>query len=125
MSADELAFKNRVVQMILAKELDQAMEALSERFDVDVPAVRVGLPKGYRNTAGCYSSRDKTIYVANGEMLENPFVILHEFYHHVRTHGGKHRGTERYADRFAREFIEAFRTFHKYSFRVSYDHPDE
>jgi hypothetical protein len=125
MSADDSAFKNKVVQLILARELDQALKALSEHFEVDVPRVKVGLPKKYRNKAGCYSSKDKTIYVMNREALENPIVVLHEFYHHVRTHAGKHMGTEKYADKFAREFIEAFQMFHKYSFRVSYDRPNE
>jgi hypothetical protein len=46
----------------------------------------------------------------NQEYLDNPFVILHEFYHHLRTHGMEHRGTEKYANRFAEEFIEAFKT---------------
>lgn len=125
MSTDELAFRNKVVQLILARELDQALEALSEHFEVGVPRVKVGLPKKYKSKAGCYSSKDKTIYVMNREALENPFIILHEFYHHIRTHGEKHRGTEKYADKFAREFIEAFQMFHKYSFRVSYNRPDE
>jgi len=125
MSTDELAFKNTVVQLILAKELDRALKALSEHFEVDVPRVKVGLPKRYKNKAGCYSSKDKTIYVMNREVLEDPFVVLHEFYHHVRTHGGKHMGTEKHADKFAREFIEAFQMFHRYSIRVSYSRPNE
>jgi hypothetical protein len=41
--------------------------------------------------------------------LRNPFVILHEFYHHLRTDLDlKHRGTEKHADAFAREFIQVF-----------------
>ena len=125
MSAYDSAFKCKVVELILARELHQALTALSEHFEVDVPKVKVGLPKKYRNKAGCYSSKDKTIYVMNQEALENPFIILHEFYHHLRTHGGKHRGTEKYADKFAEEFTAAFQMSRRYSFSVSYGRQKE
>jgi hypothetical protein len=40
----------------------------------------------------------------------NPFVVLHEFYHHLRCKGvdRMHRGTEGNADRFALDFIKAY-----------------
>jgi hypothetical protein len=38
----------------------------------------------------------------------DPFIVLHEFYHHLRIRGGKiHRGTERNAMEFAKGFIKA------------------
>jgi hypothetical protein len=80
------------------------------------------MPKKSRRNAGCYVSKTKTIHVADRKKLADPFVILHEFYHHLRTHGREHLGTEKHADRFAEEFIEAYQTFHKYSFNVSYDY---
>jgi len=44
-------------------------------------------------------------------MLKEPFVILHEFYHHTRTGiDTKHRGTEKYANEFAEKFIQAYRS---------------
>jgi hypothetical protein len=38
-----------------------------------------------------------------------PFLIIHEFYCHIRMLGGKHFGTEKHADRFAQVFIDAYR----------------
>lgn len=120
MFTSEQLFKAKIVQLILMKEADDAVKALSDHYSVVVPHLKVGMPKKYSKKAGCYVSKTKTIHVMNREKLEDPFVILHEFYHHLRTHDGKHRGTEKYANRFAEEFVEAFRTLHMYSFHVSY-----
>lgn len=68
------------------------------------------MPKGHSGVVGCYVSKTKTIHVMNQDILYNPFVILHEFYHHLRTQAGQHRGNEKYANRFAEEYIEAFKT---------------
>ena len=120
MLADEQLFKARVVQLILRKEVGEALEALSRHYGVGVPGLRVGMPKRSGGNAGCYVTGTKTIHVANSEKLYDPFVILHEFYHHLRTQGGKHRGTEKHANRFAEEYIAAYQTAGRYSFRVSY-----
>lgn len=101
------------------KKTDAAIKALSDFYSVDSPHLKVGLPKKHRKNVGCYVSRTKTIHVSSSEKLEDPFVILHEFYHHLRTQDGKHRGTEKYANRFAMDFIEAFQASLKYSFYVS------
>lgn len=116
----EHVFKARIVQLILMKEIDEALEALSQHYNVVVPNLKVGMPKKYSKKLGCYVSKTKTIHIMSRERLEDPFLILHEFYHHLRTQDRKHRGTEKYADRFAKEFLEAFKTFSMYSFRVSY-----
>jgi hypothetical protein len=108
MLTDEDLFKARVVQLILKKEATAALEALSEYYRVSVPGLRVGMPKRSGCKTGCYVSGTKMIHVASMERLHDPFVILHEFYHHLRTHGGKHRGTEKHANRFAQEYIMAF-----------------
>src|SRR5512136_1295447 len=108
MFADEDLFKARVVQLILKKETDAALEALSEHYRVSVPGLKVGMPKRSGGKAGCYVSGTKMIHVASMERLHDPFVILHEFYHHLRTHGGKHIGTEKHANKFAQEYIVAF-----------------
>ena len=118
----ERAFKAKIVQLILGKETQKAIEALSQHYGIVVPQLRVGMPKKYGKKVGCYVSNTKTIHVVNREKLEDPFVILHEFYHHIRTHGGEHLGTEKHANRFAEEFIEAYKTFGKYSFNVSCKH---
>jgi Zn-dependent peptidase ImmA (M78 family) len=106
----EYLFKAKVVQMILMKENLEAIKALSHHYSVDIPILKVGMPKKYSKKIGCYVSKTKTIHFMNRESLNNPFVILHEFYHHLRTRGKKHRGSEKYANKFAEEFIEAFKT---------------
>ena len=106
---EESLFRAKIVQMILMKENVDAIEALSSHYDVDIPLLKVGVPKGHSGSVGCYVSKTKTIHITNQEYLDNPFVILHEFYHHLRTQAGEHRGTEKYANKFAEEFIRAFR----------------
>ena len=120
MLVDDQLFKIRVVQLILKKESEEALEILSKHYHVDVPSLKVGMPKRSGGKAGCYVSGTKTIHVASSDKLHNPFVILHEFYHHLRMQGGKHRGTEKYANRFAEEYIAAYQNADRYSFRVSY-----
>jgi len=106
---EESLFRAKIVQMILMKENADAIEALSNHYGVGIPLLKVGMPKGHSRSAGCYVSKTKTIHVTNQEYLDNPFVILHEFYHHLRTQDGEHRGTEKYANKFAKEFIRAFK----------------
>jgi hypothetical protein len=103
-----------VVRLISNGEAEKALELLAKHFGVTVPKFKVGLPKGRkRNSLGCYSPNSKTISVLNSDVVKNPFVILHEFYHHLRTSSVdlKHRGTERNADAFANDFVRAFRLF--------------
>lgn len=107
MSAEKL-FKAKIVQLILSKKTEEALKALSRHFNLEVPKLKVGMPKRHGKNLGCYTAKDKTIHVSNRENLYNPHLILHEFYHHLRTHGREHKGTERYADEFAREFIQAY-----------------
>ncbi len=108
----ELEFKAYVVHLILDSKVEQALELLAKEFKVTVPKVQVGLPRSHGSVSGCYTARNQTIYVLNGEVLKEPFVILHEFYHHLRTSSvdKKHRGTEKYANVFAKEFIEAYKS---------------
>jgi Zn-dependent peptidase ImmA (M78 family) len=105
----EPGFKAFIVHLVLDSKVEQALELLSKEFKVTVPKIQVGLPRTHRSVYGCYTSRNQTIYVLNGEVLKDPFVILHEFYHHLRTSvDKKHRGTEKYANVFAKEFIAAY-----------------
>jgi hypothetical protein len=105
-------FKPLVVWLILNGKTEEALELLSKNYKVNVPELKVGLPKGHKITAfGCYTSKSQTISVLNSDILVNPFVIVHEFYHHLRSKGvdKMHRGTEKNADRFALDFIEAYK----------------
>lgn len=108
----EERFKATIVWLILNGKAEKALEILAKKYGVRVPSVRVGLPKRDRLKAlGCYNGGKRTIFVRNSDTLRDPFVILHEFYHHLRTGGdARHRGTEKYADAFAKEFIEAYRS---------------
>jgi hypothetical protein len=101
-------FKVGIVHLILSHDAEEAIRSLAERYDVDAPSFRVGLPKGRINVAGCYVVEKETIYVASSDELADPFLILHEFYHHLRSVSGRHRGTEKYADRFAREYLNEY-----------------
>ncbi len=105
-------FKPLVVWLILNGKTENALELLSKNYKVNVPELKVGLPKGHKIKAfGCYTNKNETISVQNSDILVNPFVIIHEFYHHLRSKGADkmHRGTEKNADRFAVEFIEAYK----------------
>jgi hypothetical protein len=107
----ERGFRARVVRLILSGNAEEALELLAEHYDVSVPVLRVGLPKGRKkNVLGCYTVKDTTIHVLNSDVFCNPFVILHEFYHHLRTVDKKHRGTERYANKFAHDFIQTYKS---------------
>jgi len=103
--------KPAIVQLILNQETEDALNILAKHHKVSVPKLKVGLPKGHKNKIlGCYSPRNQTISLLNSDVMGNPFVILHEFYHHARTSiDKKHKGTERNADKFANEFIKEYK----------------
>jgi hypothetical protein len=101
-------FKVYIVSLILNGKTEEALDLLSKEYHVAVPDLKVGLPKGHKTTAyGCYCSKNQTISVLNSDIIVNPFVILHEFYHHIRSKGvdRMHRGTEGNADKFATNYI--------------------
>ena len=56
-----------------------------------------------------YVQKEKKIYAMDSAIYYNPFVIIHEFYHHLRSRDGSHRGTERHANAFAQGFIESYK----------------
>jgi len=105
-------FEVLVVWLILNGKVEKALERLAEHYSVDVPKIEVGLPKGRKKkTLGCYNAKKGTISVLNSDTLKEPFIILHEFYHHLRTAlDTKHKGTEKYADEFAKDFIQAYKS---------------
>jgi len=103
-------FKARVVAMILDSKTEMALEMLCNRYHVSVPKLGVGVLKGRtKRVAAVYSLQRREILAARREYLYDPFVMIHEFYHHLRSVSGKHRGTEKQADRFAIDFIDAYR----------------
>jgi hypothetical protein len=105
-------FKPLIVWLILNGQAEKALDLLAKNYKVSTPKLKVGLPKGRRAKAfGCYTSKDATISVLNSEVMANPYVILHEFYHHLRTSvDKKHKGTEKNADKFAMEFINGYKS---------------
>jgi Zn-dependent peptidase ImmA (M78 family) len=107
---EEQRFRARVVWLIANGQAEEALEELAEHYGVKVPKLRVGLPKRHKKKIlACYGAKSNTISVLNSDVLKEPFVILHEFYHCVRTGlDVRHRGTERYANEFAMEFIRAY-----------------
>ncbi|WP_455369592.1 hypothetical protein [[Eubacterium] cellulosolvens] len=95
-----------ILENIINGEIDRALELLSKEYNVSTPKYRIGTVKGHRSAAGCYIERKKTIVFANSEIIRNPLVVLHEFYHHmissVTLKGG---GTDKNAERFVRRFL--------------------
>ena len=104
-TSNDVAFQSKVVQLISRERRpEDALDLLSEFYRVERPRLRIGLPRGERKALGCYVHREKTIYISSQEYLYDPYVLIHEFYHHLRNVGGKHRGTERHAKEFALSF---------------------
>jgi len=105
-------FKSLVVRFILNGKAEEALVLLAKNYKVDAPKLKIGLPKGHKTRIfGCYTPKDETISLLNSDVIGNPLVILHEFYHHLRTSiDKKHKGNEKNADKFAREFIEAYKS---------------
>jgi Zn-dependent peptidase ImmA (M78 family) len=104
--------KATIIWLILNGDSEKAIELLAKHHGVSVPKIKVGLPKGRKKQIlGCYKAKDKTIFVLNSDALREPFIILHEFYHHLRTTpDAKHRGTEKNANEFAKDFIQAYKS---------------
>lgn len=102
--------KHSIVELILNKQTEDALSLLSNFHKVTTPSIKIGLPKGGKKVYGCYVSKNRTIYLLNSDFLGNPQVILHEFYHHLRSQGvdKKHRGNEKNADIYALNFLKEY-----------------
>ena len=95
--------------MILNKNTEEALQSLSKFYKVDTPQIVVGTIKGKRKTVyAVYVQRESRIYCINSDIFYNPFIVLHEFYHHIRTKGGVHRGSEKHANMYAKSFIVSY-----------------
>jgi hypothetical protein len=98
-----------VVSLILDSKPEEAIRVLSKWYRVTEPKLSVGVVEGRtKGVAAVYSQNRKEILAARREFLYDPFVMIHEFYHHLRSASGRHRGTEKQADRFALDFISAY-----------------
>jgi hypothetical protein len=66
--------KAKIVHLILNRKTENAA---------------VGTSKGKRRSDyAVYVQKESKIYTINSDIFYNPFVVLHEFYHHIRTKGG-------------------------------------
>jgi len=108
---DEAIFQREIVRLIaVEKKPEEALDALCAHYRVERPILRVGLPKGEKKALGCYVHKEKTIFMSSEEYLFDPYVLIHEFYHHLRHVNGRHRGTERHARDFALSFLRKAQT---------------
>jgi hypothetical protein len=110
---DEM-FRVYIVYAILSKETEKAVDLVCKRNRVTVPSLRVGgVPKGHKKALGVYSVASNSIAFRDQDQFFNPFVVLHELYHCIRSKSGAHKGTEKNADRFALSFIDTYNKFAK------------
>ena len=102
--------KAKVVDLILNKKTEEALQSLSKIYRISPPEITVGTIKGKRRTVyAVYVQKESKIYCINSDIFYNPFIVLHEFYHHIRTKGGIHKGSEKYANTYARDFIDSYK----------------
>jgi hypothetical protein len=102
--------KAKIVHMILNRKTEEALQNLSEFYNVTVPKIVVGTIKGKRRTVyAVYVQKESKIHVINSDIFYNPFVVLHEFYHHIRTRAGVHRGSEKHANMYAQSFVDSYK----------------
>jgi hypothetical protein len=93
--------------MILHKKTEEALQHLSKYYNIATPEIVVGTVKEKLKTVyAVYVQKESKIYAINSDIFCYPFVVLHEFYHHMRTKGGAHRGSEKNADMYAKSFID-------------------
>ena len=108
-SLDDIT-KAKIVHMILNRNTEEALQKLSKFYNVTPPEIAVGTIKGKRRTVyAVYVQKERRIYVINSDVFYNPFIVLHEFYHHIRTRAGVHRGSEKHANMYAKSFIDSYK----------------
>jgi hypothetical protein len=109
---NEREFRAEIVGYILDGRPEHAVKLLSEYYGVGEPGLRVGTVKRHRKVLACYVEKERRIYISKSQLLTDPFVILHEFYHHLRASSiSKSRQVEKRADLFALNFIRDFKRF--------------
>src|SRR5215213_8255264 len=108
-SLDDIT-KAKIVHMILNRDTEEALQKLSKIYNVTPPEIVVGTIKGKRRTVyAVYVQKERRIYVINSDIFYNPFIVLHEFYHHIRTRAGVHRGSEKHANMYAQSFVDSYK----------------
>lgn len=108
MDLDDMT-KAKIVALILDKKTEMALDVLSKLYRVDTPEIVVGTIKKKRRTVyAVYVVQEKKIYAVNSDIFYNPFIVLHEYYHHIRSKGGSHRGSEKNANMYAQDFIDSY-----------------
>ena len=108
---DDLKFKALIVHLILNSKPEEALRLLSRHYKISTPKIKIGMPKGHVKNAACYVRKTETIHFSRREALTNPLIVLHEFYHHLRSVTDRHGGIEKNANKFAESFLEAYRKF--------------
>lgn len=108
LSSDDSIFKATVIQLILSKDTEKAVELLSQKFRVRTPTLGIGHTKGKKTALAVYSVVANTISFSDQDQFFDPFVVLHEMYHCIRSRSGNHRGTEKNADKFALDYIAEY-----------------
>ncbi len=99
----------KVVGLIADGRAEFAMKILSDYYGIREPDLRVGTVKRHRRVVACYVEKEKRIYLSKSDYLTNAYVILHEFYHHLRaSQPEKRRQVEKRADLFASNFVRDF-----------------
>lgn len=102
-------FKAEIVQMIINRETESALAILCKYYKISPVKITVGTIKGKRRTVyAVYVQNESKIYCINSDIYYDPFIIVHEFYHHLRTVAGLHRGSEKHANKFAKDFIDSY-----------------
>jgi hypothetical protein len=106
------AFRIEIVRMILNGHPEEALHSLSVHYEVEEPDLRVGTVKRHRKVLGVYVHKEKRIYISKSDLMKNPFVILHEFYHHLRaSRTPRNEQVEKRADSFAVAYIRAYQQY--------------
>ncbi len=99
----------KIVKLILDSKTEDALELLSSFYNISPPEIKVGTVKGRRkNVYAVYVHKERRIYALNSDIFYNPFIILHEFYHHLRSRGAGHRGSEKHANKYAKDFLHSY-----------------
>jgi hypothetical protein len=70
----DLLFEAKVVNLILSKDAEGALELLTQRYDVAKPNLKVGMPKRHSNKPACYVAKKRKIHVSDREVLRNSKV---------------------------------------------------
>ena len=97
------------VYLIIKGEAERALDILSRYYGIVVPKIKIGLPKRHSKALGCYDQSRETIYLRSSREYRSPYIVLHEFYHHLRGTKLEYPGSEKHADKYALESIRYFK----------------